>query len=216
MNKPSCVKQKLLLCLSAAVLACGTTGCTLQQVAAVEKAATPTFSPAGGTYTSPQSVTLSDIVPGVPIYYTTDGSMKPTSLTLYTGPIAVNSSTTLYAVAAADGYYSDPGSAAYTLQIAPAPAPSIAPNGGSFSSAQTVTLNDTLATATIYYTLDGSLPSTSSTVYSKPFTVAQSGATTVKAIAVAPYYPNSSVASATFTITYPVSTHPTTPSKMCR
>ena len=209
MNHPSFVKQQFFLFLSAAALACGTTGCTLQQVAAVEKAATPTFSPAGGTYTAPQSVSLSDIVPGVAIYYTTDPSMKPTSLSLYTGPIAVNASTTLYAVAAADGYYSDPGSASYSLQIAPAPTPTISPNGGSFSTAQTVTLSDTLTAATIYYTTDNSTPTTSSTVYSKPFTVTQSGATTIKAIAVAPYYPNSSVASATLTITYPVSTHPT-------
>lgn len=34
----------------------------------------PTFSPDGGTYDQPQTVTLSDTAPGATIYYTTDGS----------------------------------------------------------------------------------------------------------------------------------------------
>ncbi|MEO6964441.1 MAG: chitobiase/beta-hexosaminidase C-terminal domain-containing protein, partial [Acidobacteriaceae bacterium] len=44
-------------------------------------AATPTFSPAAGTYTSPQTVTISDITPGTTISYTTDGT-TPTAFAI--------------------------------------------------------------------------------------------------------------------------------------
>ncbi len=45
-------------------------------------AATPTFSPAAGTYASAQTVTISDITPGAVIYYTTDGT-TPTAGSSY-------------------------------------------------------------------------------------------------------------------------------------
>jgi hypothetical protein len=50
-----------------------------------------------------------------------------------------------------------------------------------FSSPVTVTITDAAA-ATIYYTVNGATPTTSSTVYSGPFTVSNSE--TVKVIAV--------------------------------
>ena len=62
--------------------------------------ATPTFSPAGGTYNGSQSVTISTTTTGSSIRYTTDGS-TPTSAsgTLYTGPVTVSANTTLQAIA---------------------------------------------------------------------------------------------------------------------
>ena len=62
--------------------------------------AAPNFSPAAGTYTSVQSVTVSDATSGASIYYTTDGTTPTTSSTLYTGPITVGSSETIEAIAA--------------------------------------------------------------------------------------------------------------------
>jgi len=86
-------------------------------------AAAPTFSPAAGTYTSAQSVTLLDSTAGATIYYTTDGSTPPTSSSTatYTGPITVNSTETIQAIAAASGFSNSAVvSATYTINL-PAP-----------------------------------------------------------------------------------------------
>lgn len=62
--------------------------------------ATPTFSPAAGTFTSTQSVTISCATSGVVIKYTTNGSTPSRSVgTTYTGAISVSSSQTLKAIA---------------------------------------------------------------------------------------------------------------------
>ena len=76
-------------------------------------------------------------------------------------------------------------------------APTITPNGGTYTAAQEVTLACATEGAIIYYTLDGSDPTTNSTVYTAPFTV--SSTTTVKAMAAAEGMSNSIVVSATFT-----------------
>ena len=79
-------------------------------------AATPTFSPAGGTYSSAQTVTISDATSGATIYYTTNGTTPTTSSPVYSGPITVSSTETIEAIATASGYsQSAVGSAAYTI-----------------------------------------------------------------------------------------------------
>jgi hypothetical protein len=70
-----------------------------------------TFSVAGGTYASPQTVTLASTTsgPGFEIYYTTDGStpstgyLGPVNGTLYSGPITVSASETVQACCTATG-----------------------------------------------------------------------------------------------------------------
>lgn len=79
-----------------------------------------------------------------------------------------------------------------------AAAPTLSPGTSTYTSAQAVTITDSTPGAVIYYTTNGSLPSTSSTKYSGAFTI--SATATVKAIAVASGYANSSVSSATYTI----------------
>ncbi len=79
-------------------------------------------------------------------------------------------------------------------------APTFTPVAGTYSSAQTVTINTpTSPSATIYYTTDGTTPTTSSTEYSGPITV--SVTQTLKAIATATGYSSpSAVGSAGYTV----------------
>ena len=76
--------------------------------------------------------------------------------------------------------------------------PTFTPEEGTYLGAQEVTISTTTDDATIYYTIDGTDPTTSSSVYSAAIPV--SATTTIKAIAVAEGYDDSAVASATYTI----------------
>jgi hypothetical protein len=165
-------------------------------------AATPTFSPVTGTYTSAQTVTISDGTSGTTIYYTTNGATPTTSSSVYSSPLTVSSTETLNAIAAISGSStianSAVGTATYTITT-PAATPTFSVAAGTYTSAQTVTISDTTTGATIYYTTNGTAPSTSSTVYSGAITV--SATETVEAIAVATGYSNSAIASAVYAIT---------------
>jgi sugar lactone lactonase YvrE len=89
-------------------------------VSVIGTVATPTFTPAAGTYTSAQSVTISSATTGAVIYYTTDGSTPSTSSTAYSGAISVGATETIQAIAVAPGYTnSTVASAAYTVNIVP-------------------------------------------------------------------------------------------------
>jgi Chitobiase/beta-hexosaminidase C-terminal domain/Right handed beta helix region/Bacterial Ig-like domain (group 2) len=67
-----------------------------------------------------------------------------------------------------------------TCQAMPSTAPTISPAAGAISAATTVTLSDSGINHSIYYTTDGSTPTTSSTLYTGPFPV--NPGTTVQAI----------------------------------
>jgi hypothetical protein len=164
--------------------------------------ATPTFSPAGGTYSSSQAVTLADSTTGATIYYTTDGATPTTGSNKYTGAITVSATETIQAIAVAANYSNSAiASATYTIGLPPATTPAFAPAAGTYTSAQTVTITDTTSNATIYYTTDGTTPTTGSNKYTGAITV--SATETIQAIAVAANHSNSAVASAAYTINLP-------------
>lgn len=65
---------------------------------------TPSITLPTGTYTSTQTVTISDLTSGATIRYTTDGSIPTaTTGTIYTSPITVSSTTTIEAIASSQG-----------------------------------------------------------------------------------------------------------------
>ena len=86
----------------------------------------------------------------------------------------------------------------YTSNQATCATPTFSLTEGLYTSTQSVTISCETSGATIYYTTDGSTPTTSSNVYSSAISI--SSTTTIKAIATKNNYLNSSVASATYTI----------------
>jgi hypothetical protein len=92
----------------------------------------PQFSVPGGTYTAAQSVSLSSIDADATIRYTTDGSTPTaTTGTVYTGPIAIASTTTVRALAVQVGLVASPmSSATYTINAATPSTPPPASGGG--------------------------------------------------------------------------------------
>jgi hypothetical protein len=102
--------------------------------------ATPTFSPAAGTYTSAQSVAISTATTGATIHYTTDGSTPTASSPTYASPVSVASSLTLKAIAMKSGMTdSAVASAGYTINISN--------GGGAFSQG----VSELGSTATIWF-----------------------------------------------------------------
>lgn len=76
--------------------------------------------------------------------------------------------------------------------------PYFSPEGGDYADSQTVTISCDTQDAVIYYTIDGSIPTAESDVYSIPLEV--SSTTTIKAIAVKDGMIDSDVATATYNI----------------
>jgi len=109
----------------------------------------------------------------------------------------------LTAAYSGDSLYAASTSAAYafTGSATTAAAPAFSPVAGTYTAAQTVTLSSTTSGAKIYYTLDGTTPTTASSLYSTA--LAMKSSMTVSAIAVATGYTNSSVAKAAYVIETP-------------
>jgi hypothetical protein len=89
-----------------------------------------------------------------------------------------------------------PVSAVTTPVISPANGTTMYTSG----NLNVVTITDALAGAAIYYTTNGSTPTLSSTPYTAPFTLTAPGSATINAIAIAPGYAFSGVATATYTV----------------
>lgn len=158
--------------------------------------ATPSISPAAGSYNNDQTVSITCATGGASIYYTTDGTTPDNTKTLYAGAFTLGASATVKAIGIKGGYTdSAVASNAITLQAA---TPTFSPSAGSYGSAQSVTISSSTTGASIYYTTDGSTPTTGSTLYTVPVSVGSS--LTLKALAVKSGYGDSSVGSAAYTI----------------
>jgi len=164
----------------------------------VPTASKPTFTPAGGTFVGSLKVALNSNTSNAVICYVTDGSPLSTASAHYSAPITISKTTTIRAFTVKTGLLSSAVATA-TFTQATAAAPTITPSTLKFATSTKVTLSSTTSGAAIYYTTDGSTPTTSSSLYAQPFTLTKS--TTVKAIATATGYQNSSVSSAAFTRT---------------
>ncbi len=112
-----------------------TTASAAFTITATPTVATPTITPAGGTYTNSVSVTLATTTSGASIRYTTNGTDPTASSTLYSAPITLTQSVTLKAKGFLSGYNdSTTASAAFTITATPTVAtPTITPAGGTYT-----------------------------------------------------------------------------------
>ena len=66
--------------------------------------ATPTFTPAAGTYTEAQNVTITCATEGATIHYTTDGTEPTVESTVYSAALTISEATTVKAIAVKADY----------------------------------------------------------------------------------------------------------------
>jgi len=159
------------------------------------------FSPAGGTYDSPQNVGITCATPGAVIHYTTNGMNPTESDPVFTDPVTVDRTMTLKARAyKTDWSMSTTFTAVYTL--APA-TPTFTPPGGSYSIPQTVTIGCTTSGAAIHYTTNGMDPTESDPVATDPVTVDRD--MTLKARAYKTDWTPSNIAAASYYLVIAVS-----------
>jgi alpha-tubulin suppressor-like RCC1 family protein len=163
------------------------------------KVVLPTFSPTGGSFGAPQTVSMSTTTPSTVIRYSTDGSEPTMSSPVYSTPITVSATTTVKAFASRTGWAnSDSGAASFWLTDGVVATPTFSPAAGTYTLGIYVSMTTATSGAIVRYTLDGSDPTPASPMYQWPIPVAAS--TTIKARAFKSAVAPSSVASATYAL----------------
>jgi len=175
------------------------------------------FTPQTITFTPPTPVNYSSSIPPFQLVATGGATGNPVTFSIVSGQgtlsgpnnsilTVTNNGTTLVAANQAGGlvngvYYSAAPQVTQAVVVNPigtVATPTFSVAAGTYTAVQSITLSDTTAGATIYYTTNGNTPTISSPVYTGqaiPVTIT----TTIKAIAVgAPGFANSAVASATY------------------
>jgi alpha-tubulin suppressor-like RCC1 family protein len=162
------------------------------------KVVPPSFAPGDGTYSTPQAVVISTATPGATVRYTDDGRRPDESSPAYDGPLGIGARTTLLARAFREGWTaSDLRVASYAFDLGTLAAPTFAPAAGTYPGPLLVSLAAGPG-GTIRYTVDGTVPTSSSPAYSGPITLTERA--TVKAAAFRPDWTASGVASASYEI----------------
>lgn len=159
-------------------------------------ASVPMLSPASGNFNDKTHTVTLTCTSGAPIYYTTDNSTPTANSKPYTGPITVSNSMVIRAIAVGSGYAASSVSAGSFTLVASTPV--MSPTGGTYKNSQQVTMTDASG-APIYYTTDGSTPTTNSKLYTGPFDVTNSE--TIRVFATGNGFNSSAVYSGAFTIT---------------
>lgn len=158
-------------------------GCPLSQGSEPETDTlnAPQFAHDAGTYTG--SVSLEITSPdGADIWYALGNSDPLNNGQVYTSPVSLSDTVTVYAVAVKDGWENSPvASVEYTIVTTQnLDAPVITPSGGSYSGSVTVQMSSPDG-AEILYSTDLSDPSSGGSRYTAGFTLTET--TVVKAVA---------------------------------
>lgn len=134
----------------------------------------PKFSNISGTYAKPLDIQLTS-AHGYDIYYTTDGKDPISQGQLYEKPIPLKEETTTSILAVTKnqkGIYSEIVENIYTIQYEPPDSPKVTPIGGNYVEPQSIVI-EVPAHCTLYYTWDGTEPTTASAIYSSPLEMPQ-------------------------------------------
>ena len=166
-------------------------------------------SPANGAQiTSPfnlvASTTQCSGTPAISMGYSVDGGKTTLEPPSFSAAVVANPGTHVLTIKCMGQNVT--AQTSLSVRVVPPPeaaTPRFSIPSGQFSTKQVVSLTDATPGATIYYTTDGSGPSTSSLVYAGPLSITSS--TAIEAVAVAPGYTKSGLALGQYVITTPKS-----------
>lgn len=163
------------------------------------KVAPLSFSVKEGEYNNSRIVRITTETKDAAVYYTLDGSIPSVDSFRFSGSIAVDGNSTIRAIGVKNGYSnSDIAKAEYAFKVAPL---SISVASGEYTSEKSVSISSTTSGIDIYYTLDGTEPSSSSNEYVDEILIDSSK--TLKAIGVKDGYADSAVLSAEYSFKLP-------------
>ena len=170
----------------------------------VKKVSTPVLFPAAGDYQDSVRIFISCETAGASIYHTINGGEPDQSSFLFTDSISITETSIVQAMAFLDGFEaSETATATYNIilpgQIA---TPTFDPEPGEYQDSVLVRFECATDSVTMYYTDDGSDPTTASPEYGNTPIILKLTAT-FKVIAYREGYIPSNIASGTYTITQP-------------
>jgi alpha-tubulin suppressor-like RCC1 family protein len=173
------------------------------------KVPAPGLSAGGGTYSTPQSVVISESLAGADIHYTTNG-VDPTQAdtAIASGnSVSISSPMTLKVAAWKSGWTrSDIVTASYAFQVG---TPTFVPGQGSYTGTLPVTVSTVTPGATLHYRLDGTEPTASDPVVASGTAITLTTSATLKAIGYRAGWANSAVARGTYWISLGAASTPT-------
>lgn len=160
------------------------------------KALDPVFSVKSGTYTSQRQLSIKS-ASGIPVYYTTDGTV-PTTQSLKAGDtLMIDSNATVKAIAILPGWNSsNVVTASYKFKVA---TPTLSFRTGNYDTTQILSITDSATGTDIRYTVNGSTPTCGSTKYNADSLLKLDSNVTIKAVGCKTGWDSSDVAVGNFT-----------------
>ncbi len=129
------------------------------------------FTPLGGTFSTPQTVTIFSVTQSSVVHYTTDGNEPTEASPIYTAPLVIDGNTTLKAKGFMEGWNpSQTISSTYTFNVAQ---PTLSANSGTFYTPFNLTISTPTQGASIRYTTDGTEPTETSLLYTEYMEIAE-------------------------------------------